>query len=215
MTLEHLDIALKFFYEATEWVRDFHLEKHFEEKFPGNNDIDTPIVIQKLLKDEYIYSEFYTNELSRSFGDQGKHYYSISFDGIQFYNKGGYEKHEERQLAERVFRKKKRALELKQIRSVIKTNEAVNNNIKTQERLTTVSLIIAAASTLFILGTILLQFFDKTPQRLEDIKTELQTTRKTLDSIALSHKSIDSSMKAFEHSQNKSTAIPSPDSTKN
>jgi hypothetical protein len=77
--------------------------------------------------------------------------------------------------------------------SIIETNQSVRDanratisGIGYQEKFGNRSLIIGAITTLFILVTIILSILDKTPQRLQDIKTVMQKQDSTLKNIQLS-----------------------------
>lgn len=76
-----------------------------------------------------------------------------------------------------------------------KFNQDTISNYNFQKKISTGTLLLGCLTAIFILGTVILSIVDKTPQRLQDIKTELQNQHTTMQNIGLYLKQIDSSMK--------------------
>lgn len=118
-------------------------EQNFKDlcmKITGNENFKaTPLFktyIQRLLKDEYIYSEI---------DSLGKLYYVATIEGMIFISVGGYKRY-----AENI--KEKESLALRQSQSVIDTNELVRKSQKGQRFLNKVALFIAGAAALGSIG---------------------------------------------------------------
>lgn len=88
-------------------------------------------------------------------------------------------------------------------KSIIETNFATRANFTLQVKFANRSLWLAAASSLFIFITVLFQFLDKTPQNLQDIKIELQTSSNKLDSLQNSLEKINTTLKYLADSLTK------------
>lgn len=98
----------------------------------------------------------------------------------------------------------KHILELKQLQSVIdtnnsvkKTNEFILENSKRQNNLTISSIIVAATSALFVLASIFVQSMDKTSKEAEQIKQQLKKQLQIEEQMQKSQKGIDSSLKKY------------------
>ncbi len=87
--------------------------------------------------------------------------------------------------------------------SLVKTNESIRilnekilpENFKSQDKFGKRSLILALISVVFIAITAYVQWNDQKNSELKAIKLEIEKTRKTLDSINIHYKSIDSSLR--------------------
>lgn len=75
-----------------------------------------------------------------------------------------------------------------------KSGQAVMDAGDFTRKSTNKSLLLAVISSLFILASVILTILDKTPQRLQDIKTELQNTNKSLDTLRISVEDLKSSI---------------------
>lgn len=82
--------------------------------------------------------------------------------------------------------------------SNMQTNIAVIKNLEFQKSAQKWSIGIAIASTAFILVTIILSILDKTPQRLQDIETQLKTQGKEMQDIHTSAEKINISIQKLK-----------------
>lgn len=80
------------------------------------------------------------------------------------------------------------------------TNFAVVQNIKFQKKVQIWTLVLGGLSTVFIFATVLLSIADKTPQRLQDIETQVKEQSKTLEQLAPSMKEINHSIRSLTDS---------------
>ena len=120
--------------------------------------------------------------------------YSLHGSATKFIIEGKYKGFCEREK-ERIRKlNEKEALEKTQIESVITTNTAVQNSFDWQSKFSKRSLWLAFLSIVFIAITALLQFLDKTPQRIEELKQEVKETSQTLKDIQSSLKEVNSSI---------------------
>lgn len=102
----------------------------------------------------------------------------------------------------------KHYLEVKQLQSVIETNNSVQRtndfvlkNSRTQNKLTISSIIVAAASALFAFGAMYATLRNTTDEELKLLRQQLQKQSQIQEQIQQSQRGIDSSMKIFlEHS---------------
>lgn len=85
--------------------------------------------------------------------------------------------------------------------SLIETNQSTREanaatviNSQYQQRFGNRSLMLGGISAAFILVSIVQQFLDKSPQRLQDIETQVKETKQTLEAIRLSLEEINSSI---------------------
>jgi hypothetical protein len=97
----------------------------------------------------------------------------------------------------------RKILEREQIESGIQANKAVQQNTINQAAYNKYSFLLACVSSLFILITVLQEWTDTTSKEMQGLKQQMQKTAQSMDSIALSLKGLDSSMKkiAVERSQ--------------
>lgn len=98
-------------------------------------------------------------------------------------------------------------------KSVKRTNRFVINNAKRQNRLTTASIVVAGASALFALGSIIVSLFvaanDKTSSEVQLLRLQLQKLSQIQERMSQSQKEIDSSLKTFlERSHSESNDLP-------
>lgn len=121
----------------------------------------------------------------------------IKNKGRSFFEQGGYSQLERINQLQTVNAETKHELEIQQLQSVIATNTATVAAYNNQEKLNKKALYLTGASVLFIIISTILQLSSKTDKELQGIKEQLQTTSRTLDSIHLSLKSSDSSMKTY------------------
>lgn len=121
----------------------------------------------------------------------------IKNKGRAFFEQGGYSQVERINQLQASNAQTKHELEIEQLRSVIATNTATVAAYNNQEKLNKRALYLTGASVLFIIVSTILQLCSKTDTELQGIKEQLRTTSQTLDSIRLSLKSSDSSMRIF------------------
>lgn len=206
MTLEHLDAALDFFYKnigSSQVIDHSRLYNHLDELFRDER-FYTSVILAKLSKDGFLVTERTNFDKRDEFLSRNYDYYFLSYEGIQFYNLGGYKNEQNRIIAERDFEKKKMELELKHIQSgldtnasVIETNSSVQKTTKKQERLVLVSILVAAASTLFAFGSVWVAYNDTTSTELQHLSTQYQKQLQVSMQIQQHLRGIDSSLRTI------------------
>lgn len=165
-------------------------------------------VFDKLYQDGYLKME--------SQGSHTKHsVYSITIPGLRLLENGGFKQKEEDERKEKEFIAEKKRLEVEQLQSVIATNNNVKEtnksikhlnevvlpaNLKSQKIFGRWSLILAAFSGTFIGVSAFLQWTDKVPSKLQDLKIQAEETKKSLNNIESSLQEINSSMKKMSDS---------------
>lgn len=116
----------------------------------------------------------------------------------------GFEQQRQKELLEKQKEDERHSLELKQLQSVIETNNSVKRtndfilkNSKRQNKLTASSIIVAVASALFAFGAMYATLKDTTAEELKSLRQQLQKQSQVQVQMQQSQKGIDSSMKIF------------------
>lgn len=138
----------------------------------------------------------------------------ITPDGEQKHKESIAQKEAELELAKIEFNKL--TLEVKQLQSIIDTNESVKRtndftiqNTKKQNLITISSLIVAGTSALFAFGAMYATLKDTTDEELRLLRQQFQKQLQSQEQMQQSQRGIDSSMKIYlERSFNKDTSIP-------
>lgn len=123
----------------------------------------------------------------------GDHYY-LSGTGQNFVNQGKYKGLCEREK-ERISKlSEKEKLEIDQLKSIIATNKAVQDNFKSQNITNNISIGVGTLSLIFIGLSTYYQATDRTPIEIQKLKEEVKETQKKLQTIQSSLEGINSSI---------------------
>lgn len=159
MNSSHLHLTLSYFY----LVEDYYLtvaqvEQFLQTSYPEINRREALQIVQKLTRDGYLTvesqegSKWKTNkpdDVKKSVRDG----YFISFEGILFWESGGYENHAIRERLKEQQNDAKVALEEEQTRSVIETNRNVRRTNNFQR-------LLIGAATAFSALTLIFTYLD-------------------------------------------------------
>ncbi len=176
MDIQDLMTVLKIFYDNKDSTETFSesklnqiIRKIDDPKalLKKHRNINTTIIINKLMEDGFLFSKKTEMDDPTGIGIKEYDYYYISYEGIIFYESGGYRELENRKKRNRDFLEGKRNLELKQIESTTHANKSV---IKVN-RLFWVILIFSFLGAIGTLGTFSLELYKLS-------RTPLQKTQK-------------------------------------
>lgn len=133
-------------------------------------------------------------EVDKYVDKRGTDHYYLSGTGQDFVNQGKYKGLCEREK-ERISKlSEKEKLEIDQLKSIIATNKSVQENFKSQNITTYISIGVGVLSLIFIGLSTYYQATDRTPTEVQKLKEEVKETQKKLQTIQSSLEGINSSI---------------------
>lgn len=186
MDISHLDFLLeKLYHDKDLRFKQTELEIILESNFQADV-INSKTIVQKLLKDGLIAQ----GEDYSGFGPyiEAHVVFFISFEGVQFFEEGGYQGQKRRNDDRIRFEERKMQLEQQQIESNLVTNILARRNVYW-------SIGLASLSVIFIAVSAFLQWRDETATEVRELKLQMQKTSASLDSIARSLNEMNSAFK--------------------